>query len=238
VSVGFLGGMERGMTIQDVGNSRVETTSDGRREPAYRPVSSSLWGIADVVRLQAARVADDGLLCTGAEIAGLLEGVAARIDIIEHLENRALAAAGESVDAGEYVRQTCAALIGALPFAGVIQLSIPQRVLRIGPDKAAALGLIVVELLTNAIAYAHPSGVPGLLRITCALDGFHELLVQVADDGVGLPDGFDLARHGGLGLAVVQMLSDRLGATLELRSTSLGLIASVRLPVAEHVLDA
>ncbi len=67
----------------------------------------------------------------------------------------------------------------------------------IGPERALPLGFIVVEFFTNAVKYAHPSGVTGMLSVACR-HGNGSITVDVADDGVGLPDGFNRMVSGGL----------------------------------------
>ena len=53
--------------------------------------------------------------------------------------------------------------------------------------------LIICEIMTNAMKYAHPAGVPKVhMKVVCRFplpDG--SLFVSVSDDGVGLPEGFE-----------------------------------------------
>jgi hypothetical protein len=64
------------------------------------------------------------------------------------------------------------------------------------------LTLIICEILTNALKYAHPAGVPVRLVVTCESDAQGTLLVSVSDDGVGLPEGFNPMKDGGIGFQV------------------------------------
>ncbi len=80
---------------------------------------------------------------------------------------------------------------------------------------ATPLGLILTELLTNAIKHAFPAGRGGALSVTLRRAG-ERVTLQVADDGVGLPPGFDLARTSGLGLGLVQALAGQIGATFNI----------------------
>ena len=56
------------------------------------------------------------------------------------------------------------------------------------------------------------------------------ILIQIADDGVGLPEGFDPAKDGGLGMRMVRMLADQLGASLTFESTGIGLTVRLLIP--------
>jgi hypothetical protein len=62
------------------------------------------------------------------------------------------------------------------------------------------VGLIIGELVTNALKYAHPSGVRRLIVVGCDTVG-ETIVVEVADDGVGLPDKFDPRKNAGSGCA-------------------------------------
>jgi two-component sensor histidine kinase len=75
--------------------------------------------------------------------------------------------------------------------------------------RATSLGLILNELLTNALKYAFPAERAGQIWIRLEQhDG--ELSLSVEDDGVGLPPGFNLDNPGGLGLQLVQILAHQL----------------------------
>jgi PAS domain S-box-containing protein len=78
-------------------------------------------------------------------------------------------------------------------------------------DLSLRCGLIVNELVSNAIKHAFPSGRAGRISVRFAVvaDGY---VLSVADDGVGLPPGFDLHRAGSLGIQLVMDLADQLEA--------------------------
>jgi two-component sensor histidine kinase len=94
---------------------------------------------------------------------------------------------------------------------------------------ASPFGLIVNELVTNALKYAFPASQRGtiIVRLQHA-DG--ALTLQVQDDGIGLPDDFDIARSTGLGMQLVQGLSGQLGGALTYESKR-GAIFRLRIPM-------
>jgi len=82
-------------------------------------------------------------------------------------------------------------------------------------DHAAPLGMIVNELVTNAIKYAYPDG-RGTIRVDLeALDA--EALLSIADEGAGLPDDWE-ARTQSLGMRVVNALVRQVGGTLKVET--------------------
>jgi len=84
-------------------------------------------------------------------------------------------------------------------------------------ETAIPLGLILNELISNALRHAFPGGREG--RITVELDsddGHGEYTLTVADDGIGFPAGVDSQNAETLGLLLVNLLTDQLGGTVEL----------------------
>jgi PAS domain S-box-containing protein len=90
-------------------------------------------------------------------------------------------------------------------------LSVESAELRIDAERACTLGLILNELLTNALKYAYPDGSGGPVRVSLERDGDAARLV-VSDDGHGFPRDYDPLMAQSLGLTLVRMLSDQIGA--------------------------
>jgi PAS domain-containing protein len=67
--------------------------------------------------------------------------------------------------------------------------------------------------------------------VTCSQVREGWVTIEITDDGVGLPEGFDPATDGGTGFRVMRALSQRLQARLGFKSTSLGLRVSLRVPL-------
>ena len=97
----------------------------------------------------------------------------------------------------------------------LIDLQVQVADLEIGPDAPVPLGLILNELVTNALQHAFPPGEGGSLDIEVNQDGKGWITLRVADSGQGLPESMDLD-HGGLGFQLVRALTDQLGGVLEL----------------------
>jgi len=91
---------------------------------------------------------------------------------------------------------------------------------------ATALALVVNELLQNSLEHAFVGRNSGVVRITLGR-GPQEWVVEVSDDGVGLPD----VRPSSLGLEIVETLvRDDLHGSLTFNSTADGTQVVVRLP--------
>ena len=83
-------------------------------------------------------------------------------------------------------------------------------------DSAVPCGLIVSELLSNALKYGFPGGRNGNVRLELRLVPSGAARLVVADNGVGFPYGFNWLTSRSLGLRLVRTLAEQLGATIEL----------------------
>ena len=73
------------------------------------------------------------------------------------------------------------------------------------------LVLILCEIFLNAMKYAHPANVPLRMRVGCHGGSDGMLVVEAEDDGVGVPEDFDLEKDGGLGFRVIRSLVTQIG---------------------------
>jgi PAS domain S-box-containing protein len=101
-------------------------------------------------------------------------------------------------------------------------------------DTAVPCGLILNELLTNALKYAFPDGRSGDISIGLRGEAGHVTL-SVRDTGIGFPADLDFRHTESLGLQLVSMLTEQLGGTMTL-SRECGTAFVVTFPyAAQHV---
>ena len=89
-----------------------------------------------------------------------------------------------------------------------IKISVSGTDVNVLLDTAMPFGLIINELVTNAIKYAFPDDRKGNIEITLNMSSKRELEVKVSDNGVGIPKNFDVWRDSGLGIQTVINLVD------------------------------
>jgi two-component sensor histidine kinase len=80
-------------------------------------------------------------------------------------------------------------------------------------NTAIPIGLIVNELVSNALKYAFPGDRGGMLTISGGLVG-DLLTISVKDDGVGMPPGYDWKNATSLGLRLVNILAEQIDGTI------------------------
>jgi PAS domain S-box-containing protein len=99
-----------------------------------------------------------------------------------------------------------------------IALSVKAEQVLFPINAAIPCGLIVNELISNALKHAFPGGRGGEIRVGLFSepDGA-TVVLSVADDGVGIPDGVELGKTSTLGLQLVSLLSDQLSGKIAMR---------------------
>jgi len=108
----------------------------------------------------------------------------------------------------------------AAPAAG-IDFEIEGHPVWVDPDRAASCGLIVHELIGNAVQNAFPRGGRGLISVGTSQGPDGDVALTVADNGLGLPPGEMASPPTSLGLALVRHLAeDRLAGRLAVASGS------------------
>ncbi|HET6897801.1 MAG TPA: histidine kinase dimerization/phosphoacceptor domain -containing protein [Vicinamibacteria bacterium] len=112
-----------------------------------------------------------------------------------------------------------------------ISLELAVDTVTLPVDKATRCGLLLNELITNALRHAFRDGRAGTVRVEVSSVGTG-LRLAVRDDGIGLPEGLDLARSSSLGLQIVHTLVKQLGARLEIEVAG-GTCVRITVPVEE-----
>jgi len=92
--------------------------------------------------------------------------------------------------------------------------------------QAVPLGLILNEAISNSIKYAFKKMTNGIITITLTLVDEERYSLSIADNGIGLPAGFDLSNTNSLGMRLMHGLSDQLEADLFLEN-DIGLRVSI-----------
>ncbi len=126
----------------------------------------------------------------------------------------------------EYLNSFLVHLRTSYPSTGHLTSLVQAPEIELGLDVAVPCGLIVNELVTNALKYAFPTGKPGLpgaeeCRINVSMtSSATQYTLSVSDNGVGLPPGFDWRSTHSMGLRLVRMLGEhQLGGQITLDST-------------------
>jgi two-component sensor histidine kinase len=191
------------------------------REMSHR-VKNSLTSVVGLLRVQA-RGSDS------ADVKNALENAALRVSSIAEVHDHLWRGSKVGfVDLSDFVGHLCETL----------QRSAPEHTLQcysdpiiISADKAIPLGLLVNELVTNAVKYAYVDG-PGVIGVDAReIDG--HLLVEICDEGLGLPEGFDINEpRKSLGFRVINGLIRQLMGELKIsKNIPRGALFTIKFPL-------
>jgi PAS domain S-box-containing protein len=101
-----------------------------------------------------------------------------------------------------------------------IELKINAVEVQLPINSAIPCGLVVNELISNSLKHAFPDGRRGQIKIDLAREGEGRAILSVSDDGVGIPEDFDLDQTNTLGLQLITLLADQLGADLSIQRSA------------------
>jgi PAS domain S-box-containing protein len=188
-------------------------------------IKNSLQIIASMVHLEARSH-------KGGEGKAALERVSHRIAALGRLYSiLGEANSVEEVDAATYLEALCRDLIESVQKENGISIALKTEIesASLPADRAIPLGLIVNELVTNAVKYAFPSEARGTVAVTLKrIPG--ELRLTVSDDGKGVdPRRTD----SGAGGRLVEAFARQLGGQIERESGSKGTTVRLTLPSRE-----
>ena len=139
------------------------------------------------------------------------------------------------VDLGEYLSRLSQLLLSTYRAHGKgvkLELVLPPERHYVGLEKAIPCGLAVNELVTNAFKHAFPAERQGTIIVSLAAGSNNEVVLTIADDGIGLPPGFNINTIKSLGLRLVPLLTEQLRGTLAM-DASAGSSFALRFPAGD-----
>jgi PAS domain S-box-containing protein len=118
------------------------------------------------------------------------------------------------INLADYVRHLATSMVRFYQGGVRVDLRLDLEAVALGVDQAVPCGLILNELITNALKYAWPGGGRGCLWVDLHAGPGARVELRVADDGPGLPAGLDIDRTSSLGLQLVVSLAAQLQGTV------------------------
>lgn len=181
-------------------------------------VANSLQIIASILLLKARAVLSE-------ETRQHLKDAHQRVMSVAEVQRHLYASEGiDEIDVDTYLEKLCESLASSMiGDTQPITLKVMAHAGKIGSDKAVSIGLIVTELVINAIKYAFPAAEAGaIILVTYEIDR-NDWKLTVSDNGVGKGFSEITASSSGLGTAIVQALVKQLNAVMEITSSAAGM---------------
>ena len=122
------------------------------------------------------------------------------------------------IDIKPYITELIKFLCDTFHFDKAISFEFNIASVQFDISQAMPLGLIINEAITNIIKYAFPEGRSGIVSILLKKQENNNYLFTISDNGIGLPDGFDLQKSKTLGMVLMQGLSVQLNGEFSIIS--------------------
>lgn len=195
------------------------------RELAHR-IRNDLGSISSILKLQARTL--DG------EAAVAVESAADRVQVLARVHKRLSRQGHEAVvDMKKFLTDLCSDLQTSHLTMRPIALVADVAPVELPAARAVSVGLIVNELLTNALKYAFPNGRRGTVRVSLQTKGGRTELT-VDDDGIGSSGNKVLPEQSGgtgLGQRLVASLAAQLGGRFACDAGSTGTTCRIDFPI-------
>jgi two-component system, sensor histidine kinase PdtaS len=177
-------------------------------QEVHHRVKNNLQIISSLLAMQASVILDKEIV---AKLADSQRRVMSMAMIHEHLYRHDDMS---SIDLAEYVRDLAAHLFSSYTQSPNITYRLDLAPTRLSIEQSVPCGLILNELITNAIKYAYPAGKGEIkIRVFAKADC---VSMSVSDHGAGMPADFNWETSKSLGMTLVQELTTQLDGTLEI----------------------
>jgi len=195
----------------------------------HHRVKNNLQIVTSLIKLQSKRL-------TSPEAKAACADLQTRIGAIGLVHERIYrASAFAKVELGQYVRELVALIASSVAERDLpVSVEIPETSIFIHPDTCIDIGLIINELVVNAVKHGRRPEGGGKVAVRLRADG-EAIELQVRDMGPGFASD-NPERTGSLGMKIIQAIASKYRAALSFRNEG-GAVASVAFP-ADQILTA
>jgi len=188
----------------------------------HHRVKNNMQVISSLLSLQGEQITDPAALTSFRDSQNRVRSMALVHEKLYRSESLA------SIDFSEYVKDLMASLKRSYMLSDV-DVNVQTDDLRLGVDTAIPCGLIINELVSNALKHAFKGRARGTVNVRINRNGLGKTTVRVQDDGNGLPPDFNFRQSGSLGMQLVSMLTEQIGGSLDV-DTSEGTCFTITFP--------
>jgi PAS domain S-box-containing protein len=203
-------------TLQDITERKIAEAEVKRSlhekeallQEVHHRVKNNLQIISSLLSMQASEIHDREVV---AKLADSERRVKSMALIHEHLYGNDDMS---SIDMADYVRDLAGELFSCYARNPLVTPRLDLAPAKLAIDQAIPCGLILNELITNALKYAYPAG-EGEIAIRIGAEE-QKFRLTVSDQGVGLPTHFNSETSKSLGMTLIEVLTNQLDGELEI----------------------
>jgi two-component sensor histidine kinase len=202
----------------------------GLRIEADHRIANHLTLLSALVQMKGREVSGEGPAPSREDVRRLVQSLDGQIRAVARLHRLMVSSEPDApVDLAGLLHEVCAPFAGGMDRrAAIVQHLSPGCF--VAPDQVMPISQIVSEAITNAMKHAGSADGFGVISVRCRGGARGGPVVEVCDDGEGLPAGFDPASDGGFGLNLIRGLSRALGASLAFDDARPGVRIRLSLP--------
>jgi PAS domain S-box-containing protein len=212
-----LAGVAEDITDRKMAEQQLQSSLEEKElllKEVHHRVKNNLQVVCSIFSLQAQYIEDPKILGILVESQNRINAMALIHEKLYQSSNLA------QINFTDYIRNLTSGLFASYSTqASRVTLRLHVNVNSLNLDTAIRCGLIINELMSNALKYAFPNGRSGEVSLGVQAISADQICLTVQDDGVGLPPGLDLSQTNSLGLRLVRILTRKLKGTLEIRPT-------------------
>ncbi len=120
-----------------------------------------------------------------------------------------------SINFQEYVGNISRSLVHSYSLSTAPELNLDIDPIFLNLDTSIPCGLIINELLSNALKYAFKDGRKGVIQVAVK-ENNNSITITIADNGMGLPNGLDYRNTESLGLQLVVALVEQINGSIKI----------------------
>ncbi|MEX2351814.1 MAG: PAS domain S-box protein [Balneolaceae bacterium] len=181
----------------------------------HHRVKNNLAVISAMLQLQAS---EDGNEELSDKLYDSITRIKAIANIHEHLYK---SNTFSRLDFSENTRTLIDNVVSSVPIGAEVGIEYEMEPIILNVNQAIPCSLIVNEVVMNSLKHAFKGRSDGIINVRLSLNG-KNLTLEIADNGIGFPEGVDLPKSGSLGYQIISVLSQQLGAEKQYESGSGG----------------
>lgn len=183
-------------------------------------ISNNLAVVSALMRMQRSAVRDESA-------TKALDEAATRLALVGKIHRQLHDPDGQQLPFGIFIKGLCHDILEASGTQGRIVCLVQSDELYLDAEHAVPVGLIVTELVSNALEHAFTGREQGTISIELTRQAGDEVRLTISDDGVGLPPDFAIEKTTSLGLMVARRFADQIGAAFTM-TNKVGAFTEIR----------
>ncbi len=178
----------------------------------HHRIKNNMTMIANLLSLQAARLSEPGGVKALKESSNRVNSMTMMYDMLYQTQDF------RYVNVRDYIGQIISGITKSLPAISGVTMEMQVEDFVMDSKILFPIGIVINELVTNAYKYAFPDGRTGAITISMSQLPEHHVEISVRDNGVGIPESFDINGQSGFGMKLVNLLVKQIEGTVECAS--------------------